>query len=77
MRINGSMNGWYINPEILCEGNPAGCARNADGTYTLFLVMEFTPQRWFYIGTLVSAAAAAATIGYVAYDVWRAREARR
>jgi hypothetical protein len=74
VRMNGSMNGWYINPETLCAENPTGCVQNKDGTYTIFLVMEFTPQRWFYIGTMVSIAAVAATIAYAGYDIWRARQ---
>ncbi|HEV7454546.1 MAG TPA: hypothetical protein VGO07_04785 [Candidatus Saccharimonadales bacterium] len=75
LRMNGAMNGWYIDPQRLCQSAPAGCIANADGTYTIHLVMEFSPQRWFYAGCLVSIVTAAATVLYVVYDIRRGRGA--
>lgn len=74
MRTNGAMNGWYVDPSTLCQKSRMACTRAADGSYTLNLTMSYTPQRWFYIGAMISLATAAATAAYVAYDVWRARK---
>jgi len=76
VRMNAGMNGWYIDPKALCQNNPAGCTFNADGTYTLHFVMEFVPQRWFFIGCIVSSITAVLALGYVGFDIWR-REERR
>ncbi|MET0779535.1 MAG: hypothetical protein ABWY71_01735, partial [Candidatus Saccharimonadales bacterium] len=74
LRLNGSMNGWYIDPQNLCQNAPTGCVANADGTYTVHLIMEFSPQRWFYAGGLISIITATATVLYVVYDIRRNRE---
>jgi hypothetical protein len=74
--FNGSQNGWYIDPAALCQTANAGCAKQADGSYDIALVMEFTPQRWFYIGLIISLAAAAGAITFAIFEVRRAREQR-
>ncbi len=74
LQMNGGMNGWYVDPQALCKQTPGACVANADGSYDLHLIMDFTPQRWFYMGSIVSIAAAAGTIAYVAYDIRRHRQ---
>jgi hypothetical protein len=83
--LNDFENGWYIDPAELCSHNSAGsnskvqssktkiaagCTKNADGSYNLKLVAEFTPQRWFYVGSIISATTLLACIGYLTYN-WR------
>lgn len=65
--INGSMNGWFVDPEQLCAKGP-GCFKNDDGTYDIELVAEFTPQRWMHVGLIISGFAALGAIGYFIYD---------
>jgi hypothetical protein len=58
-------NGWYVDPKKICENRPVGCMQKADGTYDLSLVIEFTPQRWFYTGLIISGATLAGCIIYL------------
>ena len=32
------------------------------------MVIEFTPQRWFYLGGLISATTFVGVVGYLTYD---------
>lgn len=76
VRMNDAMNGWYIDPAALCSQDGASCTARADGSYDIRLVMAYAPQRWFYIGCLVSLLAAAGAVTYVAYDIRRARRGK-
>ena len=42
----------------------SGCAKNPDGTYDMEMVIEFFPQRWFYLGLLISATKNSFTISW-------------
>ena len=44
-----------------------GCTRNADGSYDIELVIEFWPQRWFYLGLLISATTLATCLSYLTF----------
>lgn len=66
VRLNNAMNGWYIDPEILCK-TTSSCIQQEDGSYDLELVMHFTPQKWFYIGGGISATTALLLVIYFAY----------
>jgi len=73
--VNGYANSWNINPTELC-GTPAGealCVRNADGSYDLELVVEFWPQRLFYIGLFISGATLLGCLGYLGWGLVRRR----
>jgi hypothetical protein len=54
IRLNNTMNAWYIDPEEVCAAPGAVCEKRGDGPYDMQLVIEFTPQRWFYIGAAIS-----------------------
>lgn len=54
LMLNGGINGWLVDPAQLCETAPASCSRNPDGSYNMALVAEFVPQRWFYLGLVIS-----------------------
>ncbi|HVQ44193.1 MAG TPA: carbohydrate binding domain-containing protein [Candidatus Saccharimonadia bacterium] len=70
-KLNDFENGWYVDVDKLC-GQQKLCTQNADGSYDLEMVAEFTPQRWFYIGLIVSGGTLVACIGFLAWD-WRRR----
>ena len=40
-------------------------------------VIEFFPQRWFSLGLLISGTTLLACIGYLGYDFFRRRRAKR
>ncbi len=83
------LNGWYINPQDLCESKvkslprrmtwgqksiKSGCTKNPDGSYDIEMVIEFTPQRYFYLGLLISGITFITLIGYLGYDFIRRRK---
>jgi hypothetical protein len=76
VRMNGSMNGWYIDPASVCTGAHAGCVQHSDGSYDIALVMEFAPQRWFYVGCLISLATVAGIGAFFVIDWHRNRKGR-
>ena len=59
-RINAQTNGWWINPNFLRHSSflknnkPIFYRLNPNGTLSFELVMEFWPQRLFYIGGITS-----------------------
>jgi hypothetical protein len=67
LKLQDFQNGWYVDPATLCQNNKAGCTKNADGSYNIDLVAEFRPQRWFYMGLLISAPVFAGVIIYLGY----------
>jgi hypothetical protein len=73
---NGVSNGWYIDTDAYCREQNL-CTRNEDGSYDMHLVIEFWPQRWFYIGLVVSGTTLAACVGYLIWDVARRRRDKR
>lgn len=77
VRMNGNMNGWYIDPQKLCEDGNVPCAANADGTYDIELAMEFTPQRWFYIGCLITLVAGVGAAVFVVFDIRRTKNSNK
>lgn len=74
LKINNFMNGWLVDPSEFCESS---CKKNNDGTYDMTLVMEFGPQRWFYVGSVISAITFLTVIGYLVYDEMRVRSVAR
>lgn len=71
--LNDFENGWYVDPAAVCKDMPAGCTKNPDGSYNLQLVAEFTPQRWFYVGSIISGLTFLACISYLGYIYWPKR----
>lgn len=51
---NGYANGWQVDPKAICENEL--CKKNDDGTYDFEIVIEYFPQRIYYISLLVSVA---------------------
>ena len=69
--LNGFLNSWYVDTENLCKSNSA-CTKNADGSYDIEMVIEFWPQRWFYLGLIISGTTLFGCLWYLGYD-WRKR----
>ncbi len=76
LMVNGYANSWNINPNELCLNN-AKCVKNADGSYDFELVIEFWPQRLFYIGLFVSGATLIGCLIYVGYDFVKRRKNKK
>ena len=53
LSVNGYANSWYINTMQICADKGA-CTDNADGSHNYELIVEFWPQRLFYIGLGIS-----------------------
>lgn len=65
-RADGYANAWWITPDQLCRGTTR-CHRNDDGSYDLEMLVEFTPQRFFYLGLLISILTLLGCLSYFAY----------
>ncbi len=65
-KLNDFLNAWYIDTDEWC-GVKAHCTLNADGSYDMEMVIEFFPQRWFYLGLLISSLTLVACLCYLGY----------
>lgn len=74
VRLNTSMNGWYVDAADLCR--EGGCHKNPDGSYAFDVIIEYTPQKWFVIGGFLSAIAWMVCISYIVHDIRKERAAR-
>jgi len=52
MVINGFANGWIIKPQVLCQNNN-NCRKNADGSYDLEIIVEFSSQKFFMLAFIL------------------------
>ena len=73
-QLDGFLNAWYVDTSTLCAAPNASCTKNADGSYDIEMVIEFWPQRWFYLGLLISGATLASCLGYLGYDFYKRRK---
>ncbi|HBU06565.1 MAG TPA: hypothetical protein DEB09_00605 [Candidatus Magasanikbacteria bacterium] len=74
--INGFANAWWIDLSEACKvesGEKNLCNKNADERYDFSIVIEFEPQRFFYIGLAISGTTLLFCFGYLVYD-WRKRK---
>lgn len=72
IRLNGTMNAWYIDPVKLCASTQ--CTQNPDGSYNINLTMQFAAQHWFYVGAALSGLAWIGSVGYFVYLGWQQRK---
>ncbi|MFH1048210.1 MAG: ATP-binding protein [Patescibacteria group bacterium] len=80
LTANGYANSWWIDVEEICgnqhtpaDGHPSlegNCIQNADGSYDFEMVVEFWPQRLFYIGLAISGLT---LLGCLSYLWWTSR----
>lgn len=64
VEVNGYANSWIVDPNKLCDSN-SKCVKNSDGSYDLELVVEFWPQRLFYVGSFISMFSLFVCVGYL------------
>jgi len=69
--LNGFLNGWYVDVDQYCRDDGL-CVQNADGSYDIEFVIEFFPQRWFYLGLLISSLTLVGCLGYLGFS-WNRR----
>ena len=70
--LDDSTNAWWIDLDDLCNAKHL-CHKNPDGSYDIEFTIEFWPQRWFYLGLLISGATFAGCLAYIGYGsvcVW-------
>ncbi len=65
-KLNDFLNAWYMDTNEYCANNNL-CVKNPDGSYDMEMVVEFFPQRWFYLGLLISGITLAGCLGYLGY----------
>ncbi|HET8671325.1 MAG TPA: hypothetical protein VFM05_12080, partial [Candidatus Saccharimonadales bacterium] len=68
-KLSNYMNSWLVDPKALCEGQGGlrqGCVKQANNTYDIALVAEFTPGRWFGIASTISWATLLGCLLYLA-----------
>lgn len=75
LEANGYANSWVIDPAKICSGN-SKCMQNADGSYDIELVVEFWPQRLFYLGFFITGSTLLGCMIYMLY-YWRKRKRSR
>jgi hypothetical protein len=68
--LDDFLNGWYVDPAALCKSHPVGCTINVNGSYNIEMIAEFSPQRWFYVGLVISITTLLACLGYLSW-IWR------
>ncbi|MDO8609966.1 MAG: hypothetical protein Q7R95_05425, partial [bacterium] len=77
LMVNGYANSWLIDTEKICGKSVVGttvhrppstvCIKNPDGSYDFEMVVEFYPQRLFYIGLFVSGTTFISCLLYLAW----------
>lgn len=75
-KINDYGNSWLIDADNLCVRANL-CHKNPDGSWDMDMVIEFWPQRWFYLGLLISGTTLAGCLGYLGFVGVRALRRRR
>ena len=66
-KLDDFLNAWYVDTGKYCDNNENLCKKNTDGSYDMEMVIEFFPQRWFYLGLLISGTTLSGCILYLVY----------
>jgi hypothetical protein len=75
-KLNDFLNAWYVDTDHYCKNNNL-CIKNLDGSYDIEMTIEFFPQRWFYLGLLISGTTLAGCVGYLGYEGVKSIKRRR
>jgi|WetSurMetagenome_2_1015567.scaffolds.fasta_scaffold06019_6 hypothetical protein len=81
---NGYANSWLIEPGKICGTTPSPslkrrgsyCVKNADGSYDFEMIVEFWPQRLFYIGLAISVLTLLGCVIFIVCDFRNKKVAR-
>jgi hypothetical protein len=71
---NGYANSWWISLDGIKKNG--GYVQNHDGSIDFELVLEFWPQRLFYVGLFISGLTLLGCIGYLGYDFAKKRSVK-
>lgn len=71
--VNWYANGWDLNIDEICKDN-SKCIKNIDGTYDVELIVEFRPQRLFYLWLWISWLTFVSILIYLIFDYFRKRK---
>jgi hypothetical protein len=66
-KLDDFLNAWHIDVDKYCRENNL-CVKNMDGSYDIEMVVEFFPQRWFYLGLLISGTTLFGCLLYLGYE---------
>ncbi len=69
-KLDDFLNAWYVDPAEMCAKNRA-CVKHSDGSYDMEMTLEFFPQRWFYLGLIISVTTLLGCLGHL---VWAGRK---
>lgn len=75
--VNGYANSWVIDVAKICQEKPGQCVKNPDGSYDLELVVDFWPQRLFYMGFTVSGLASLVGVIYLLGNYRKKRDEKK
>ncbi|MCI4626242.1 MAG: hypothetical protein L3V56_09815 [Candidatus Magnetoovum sp. WYHC-5] len=64
LKANGFSNAWLIEPDDICKGDSTFCIKNADGSYDMELILEYSPQKLYYITFIISIATVLVALGF-------------
>jgi hypothetical protein len=71
LMANGYANSWIIDTNKVCEAQSeklpsdnSFCTKNSDGSYDFEIVVEFWPQRLYYLGLIISGTTLVLCLGY-------------
>ena len=74
--VNGYANSWWININSVKKLGPQYYKVNKNGTYDFEFIIDYWPQRLFYIGIIISATTVVVFGLYLIYDVVRKRKTK-
>ena len=75
--VNNYANGWVLDITRVCEIRPDSCEINSDGSVNVILIIEFWPQRLFYLGLIISGTTLLGLTGYSVYIWYKERKVNR
>lgn len=73
IKLNDFQNGWFVDVDKYCKEQNL-CTRNADGSYDMEMLTEFAPQRYFYIGLIISGMTLLACLGFLSVHYYKRRK---
>jgi len=80
LMVNGYANFWWIDVEEVCgrsfdfAQDDTFCVKNSDGSYDFSVIIEFEPQKYFYLGLGISGITLLSCIGYLGWYFVRSRK---
>lgn len=73
LMVNGYANSWLLNTDTLCS-TQNNCKKNSDGSYDFEMMIEFWPQRLFYIGLFISSTTLFCCLSYLVWSLVRRKK---